>query len=47
MSLEGAVEKILSTADKLKSSGGNGANTKALLIEPLLSVLGWDTADLD
>jgi len=47
MSLEGTVEKILSTADKLKSSGGNEANTKALLIEPLLSALGWDTADLD
>ena len=47
MALAGTVEKVLETAKKLKSSGGNEANTKALLIEPLLASLGWDTADLD
>ncbi len=47
VALAGTVEKVLETAKKLKSSGGNEANTKALLIEPLLASLGWDTADLD
>jgi predicted transport protein len=47
MALKDTVEKLLAAADKLKSSGGNEANTKALLIEPLLAALGWDTADLD
>jgi predicted transport protein len=47
MSLTATLEQLLSTATKLKSSAGNEANTKALLIEPLLAALGWDTADLD
>jgi predicted transport protein len=47
MALSGTVEKILASAEKLKAAGGNEANTKALLIEPLLSALGWDTGDLD
>lgn len=47
MSIPATVEKLLDTATKLKSSGGNEANTKALLIEPLLAELGWNTADLD
>ena len=47
MALSATVSKVLETAKKLKSSGGNEANTKALLIEPLLAALGWDTADLD
>lgn len=47
MSLPGTIVQLLETAEKLKSSGGNEANTKALLIEPLLDALGWDTADLD
>ena len=47
MALPGNVEKLLASAKKLKSSGGNEANTKALLIEPLLAALGWDTGDLD
>jgi predicted transport protein len=43
-----AVEKALATAAKLKaSSAANEANTKVLLIEPLLAALGWDTGDLD
>ena len=47
MGLTGTVENVLAAAEKLKSSGGNEANTKALLIEPLLAALGWDTADID
>lgn len=47
MSLAQTVEKALQTAVKLKASGGNEANTKALLIEPMLSALGWDTIDVD
>jgi predicted type IV restriction endonuclease/predicted transport protein len=47
MSLATTVEKALQTAAKLKASGGNEANTKALLIEPMLSALGWDTTDVD
>jgi predicted transport protein len=47
MSLVGAIEKALVTAEKLKSAGGNEANTKALLIEPLLAAIGWDTTDVD
>jgi predicted transport protein len=46
--LADAVEKVLANAAKLKSSSGaNEANTKVLLIEPLLTALGWDTGDLD
>lgn len=38
----------LQTAAKLKINGsGNEANTKALLIEPMIAALGWDPADLD
>ena len=47
MSVATTVEKVLDDAKKLKHSGGNEANTKALLIEPLLAALGWDTTDLD
>ena len=46
MSLPAKVEQLLAAGSKLKSSGGNEANTKALLIEPLLAELGWDTSDL-
>lgn len=39
---------MLQTAAKLRASGaGNEANTKALLIEPLIAALGWDPVDLD
>lgn len=47
MSLPATLEQLLATATKLKSSAGNEANTKALLIEPLLASLGWNPADLD
>jgi hypothetical protein len=42
------IPHLLQTAAKLKASGsGNEANTKALLIEPMIAALGWDPADLD
>jgi len=47
MGLAQTVEQALKTASELKTSGGNEANTKALLIEPMLSALGWDTTDVD
>lgn len=48
MTVSDAIEKLLANAAKLKtSSAGNEANTKVLLIEPLLASLGWDTGDLD
>jgi predicted transport protein len=47
MSVTATVDQLLEAAKKLKSSAGNEANTKALLIEPLLASLGWDPSDLD
>ncbi|MEJ7787292.1 MAG: DUF5655 domain-containing protein [Solirubrobacteraceae bacterium] len=47
MSLGQTVEKALQAAAKLKATGGNEANTKALLIEPMLAELGWDTTDVE
>jgi predicted transport protein len=48
VSLADAIQKLLVNAAKLKaSSAGNEANTKVLLIEPLLDALGWDPGDLD
>jgi predicted transport protein len=49
MPLEDTIAEVLSKAAELRSakSGGNEANTKALLIEPMLQALGWDTADLN
>jgi hypothetical protein len=41
------VNKVLAGAEKLKGPAGNEANTKALLIEPLLAALGWNVADVD
>jgi predicted transport protein len=42
------IAKVRATADKLKlGTAGNEANTKALLIEPLLLALGWDLGDID
>ena len=47
MPLSDAVAKLNAAAAALKSSGaGNEANTKALLIEPLLDALGWDPSDV-
>ena len=48
VALPDTIAKVLVTADKLKSSSaGNEANTKALLIEPMLDALGWDPSDLE
>ncbi len=48
MSLVGAIEKARAEAEKLKAKKqGNEANTKALVIEPMLAALGWDPTDLD
>ena len=42
------ITEVLARAAELRAAerGGNEANTKALLIEPMLQALGWDTADL-
>ena len=38
----------IAQSEKLKASGAaNEANTKALMIEPLLAALGWNFSDLD
>ncbi len=48
VALPETIAKLLQAAAKLKTSGsGNEANTKALLIEPLIAALGWDPVDLD
>lgn len=48
MALPETIGVVLATAQKLKAgTAGNQANTKALLIEPLLSALGWDVSDID
>jgi len=42
-----AIETVRQTAEQLKASkSANEANTRALLIEPLLAALGWNLADL-
>src|SRR5689334_6530368 len=47
MALSDAVSKLNTVAASLAASGsGNEANTKALLIEPLVAALGWNPADL-
>ena len=47
MGLVEEVRKVLATAGKLKRPAGNEANTKALLVEPMLAALGWDVTDVD
>jgi len=49
MALKATIEKAIFVAEKLKAAGNgnNEANTKALLIEPMLAELGWDVTDLD
>src|SRR5687767_1237126 len=47
MALADATLKLLEKAEELKGSpAANEANTKALLIDPLLSALGWQMSDL-
>lgn len=38
--------KLAGVAERLRGPIGNAANTNALLIEPMLSALGWDTTDV-
>jgi hypothetical protein len=47
MSIVEEVKRVLAAAKKLTGPAGNEANTKSLLIEPMLAALGWDTADID
>jgi predicted transport protein len=48
VALRDTIVEVLAKATELRAAGrgGNEANTKALLIEPMLQALGWDTADL-
>ena len=47
VALPDAIHKLRAEAVKLGTSGsGNEANTKALLIEPLVAALGWDPTDV-
>jgi predicted transport protein len=48
VALADTIPKLLNTAAKVGASGAsNEANTKVLLIEPMLASLGWDPLDLD
>jgi predicted transport protein len=48
MSLSDAIVNALAQGEKLTSAkAANEANTKALLIEPMLNALGWNPFDLD
>ncbi len=47
MGIKEEVARVLTAAERLKGPAGNEANTRALLIEPILFALGWDTGDLD
>ena len=48
VALSDTIPKLLDTAAKIGASGSsNEANTKVLLIEPILASLGWDPLDLD
>jgi predicted transport protein len=48
MTVADTIPKALRAVDKLKAhSAVNEANTKAHVIEPLLSSLGWDPLDID
>lgn len=48
MALADAIRTAVTASRKLRaSSARNEANTKALLIEPLLGALGWEPGDLD
>jgi hypothetical protein len=41
------IRRLVGVAERLKGPIGNEANTKALLVEPTLSALGWDTTNLE
>ncbi|HLW96320.1 MAG TPA: hypothetical protein VKS25_13155 [Solirubrobacteraceae bacterium] len=38
--------RLAGIVDRLRGPLGNSGNTRALLIEPMLATLGWDTSDL-
>jgi predicted transport protein len=48
-SLDSTLTTVLETAGRLKDSGaaGNEANTRALLIDPVLAALGWNLLDFE
>jgi predicted transport protein len=47
MSMASAVRKARATAEQLEQTdSANEANTRALVIEPVLAALGWDPSDL-
>jgi predicted transport protein len=48
VSVADSIPKALASVAKLEASGSiNEANTKAHVVEPLLSALGWDPLDID
>ncbi len=47
MALMDEARRLCAVAERLKGSVGNEANTKALLVEPLLSALGWDATNIE
>ncbi len=48
MGLKETVNDVRTSAEKLSGTkAANEANTKALLIEPILNALGWNTTDLE
>jgi predicted transport protein len=46
MALIDEATRLTGIVDRLRGPLGNSGNTRALLIEPMLSALGWDTTDL-
>jgi predicted type IV restriction endonuclease len=48
-SLDAAVVNVLQTAERMKASGagGNEANTRAHLVDPILASLGWNLQDFE
>jgi hypothetical protein len=47
MELVDEIRRLVGLAERLRGPVGNQANTRAVLIEPMLSALGWDTTDLE
>jgi predicted transport protein len=48
MALPDVIERVVAASERLRESrSGNEANTKALLIDPVLRALGWDLEDID
>jgi len=48
VALPETISDVLVTAQKLKAStAANEANTRVLLVEPLLTALGWDVGDIE